>query len=108
MGYDEPEKPGVKHVYVRSFEPLKFIKNIKSAVSSAVAQGFSVTLSLGGPEKFPTNVYRNRAGGAIFFIYLIMYWTKMKIEVEGKPDDENSKKAGEIEAALDYQAEEHT
>ena len=107
MGHVTLEK-GTKHVYVRSFEPLKFMKKLKGAVSKAIDSGFNVEISLGGPEKFPSHHYKGKEiKGLKFLLYTTVYWTKMEIKVTGRSDEDNENKADSIVEALEEQVESH-
>ncbi len=106
MNNENTAAPGEITADVRSSEPVKFIKIFNKSAEEAVKRGYEVEILLGGPDTFPSHVYKNRVGGIKFFIYFLIYWTKMRIRVTGKTFKENQKAAAGIISSLGRQAEE--
>lgn len=75
---------------VNADEPLKFTNAVKKGMEDAVAKGFTVDVYAGGPDRFPVAHFTNKIHFIQFFVNIMTYWTKIKVEVSGKSDAENT------------------
>lgn len=88
-----------KNFYLRVNEPIKFIKTLVKNIKKSREKGFKVKILLGGPEKFPCQIFDEinlNSKKFLFFIYSISYWTHIAFDVKGGSEDENEKELDNI------------